>query len=179
MAINKGEITNTNHIYDGRVVSLRVDTVEKSDGSKVVREIVERSDCIAVVVVDEQDRVILVRQPREAIGKSLLEIPAGGIDAGETPLEAVNRELQEEIGYAPQSVQHLGGFYASPGYCTEYLYLYLATNLVPAKLHAEDTEDIEIVRVPVSKIPALITSGEMCDAKSVAGLLRFMTEKRS
>jgi len=166
---------SSQQVYDGRAVKLRVDTVVKSSGKTTTREIVEHSDCVAVVVLDSKDRAILVRQYRGAVGKRLLEIPAGGIDSGEQPINSVRRELQEEIGYLPNKIDKLGGFYAAPGYCTEYLHLYLATYLVPSQLEAEDTEDIEVVRVPLSRVPELIASGEIRDAKSIAGLLRVMS----
>ena len=120
----------------------------------------------------------MVRQLREAVDKTLLEIPAGGIDPREEPVDAVRRELQEEIGFLPQKIERLGGFYATPGYGTEYLYLYVATDLKPSQLKAEDTENIEVVKIPLSKIPALITSGEICDAKSIAALLRYLYFKK-
>ena len=161
-------------IYNGRAVKLRVNSVQLSNGRQTTREIVEHSDCIAVVVIDENDKVLLVQQFRKPVEKELLEIPAGGIDPGEDPEEAVKRELREEIGHMPQKVQILGGFYSAPGYCTEYLYLYLATGLVPSPLIAEDTEAIRVVRVPIQEIPELIASGRICDAKSVAGLLAYL-----
>jgi ADP-ribose pyrophosphatase len=165
---------STQQIYRGRAINIRVDTVEKAGGKKTTREVVEHSDCIAVVALDEQGNVLLVRQFRHAVDKFLLEIPAGGIDPGEEPLEAVRRELQEEIGYLPRKIDRLGGFYSAPGYGTEYLHCFLATDLVPARLVAEDTEDIELVRVPLNEIPRLIASGEICDAKSIAALLMFL-----
>ena len=165
-------------VHCGRAVSLHVDTVEKPGGRKTVREVVEHSDCVAVVVLDDQDNVLLVRQFRYPVGKSLLEIPAGGISPGEDPVDCVRRELQEEIGYLPQRIDGLGGFYSIPGYGTEYLYCYLATQLTPSRLVAEDTEDIEVVRVPVSDIPRLITSGKICDAKSIAALLTFLAARK-
>ena len=165
---------STERIFRGRAVGLRVDTVEKPSGKTTTREIIEHSDCITVVPVDNEDRVLLVRQFRKPVEKELLEIPAGGIEAGETPADAVRRELQEETGFYPNKLEDLGGFYASPGYSTEYLYLFLATDLVPRRLEAEDTDEIEVVRVPVNDIPNLIDSGEICDAKSVAALLRFL-----
>lgn len=161
-------------IYDGRAVKLRVDTVRKSDGRVTTREIVEHSDCVAVVAVDAEENVLLVRQLRESIDKELLEIPAGGIEPGEDPLDCVRREMREETGYLPQNIERMGGFYSTPGYCTEYLYLYLATDLVPGRLHAEDTDSITLVRVPVNQISSLISSGSICDAKSIAGLLSFL-----
>jgi ADP-ribose pyrophosphatase len=165
---------STQQIYQGRAVNVRVDTVEKASGTKTTREVVEHSDCIAVVALDEQGNLLLVRQFRHAVDRFLLEVPAGGIDPGEEPIDSVRRELQEEIGYFPRKIDSLGGFYATPGYGTEYLRCFVATDLVPARLVAEDTEDIELVRVSPEEIPKLITSGEICDAKSIAALLMFL-----
>jgi len=159
--------------YDGRAVKLRVDTVRLPSGRETQREIVEHEDCVAIVAIDANDNVLLVNQFRKAVEKELLEIPAGGINPGEDPVTAVRREMQEETGYLPQKVERLGGFYSTPGYCTEYLHLYLATDLTPSQLFAEDTEGIKLVRVPVSQIPSLIASGKICDAKSIAGLLTY------
>ena len=165
---------STQQIYQGRAVNIHVDTVEKASGTKTTREVVEHSDCIAVVALDEQGNVLLVRQFRHAVDRFLLEIPAGGIDPGEEPIDSVRRELQEEIGYFPRKIDKLGGFYSVPGYGTEYLHCFLATDLVPARLVAEDTDDIELVRVSPDEIPRLIASGEICDAKSIAALLMFL-----
>jgi len=159
-------------------VNFYLDTVEKPSGRKSTREVVEHNDCIAVVVVDEQDNILLVRQFRHPVGKFLLEIPAGSIDPGEQPVDTVRRELQEEIGYLPHSINKLGGFYAIPGYGTEYLHCYLASDLAPSRLTAEDTEGIELVRVSPEQIPQLIASGEICDAKSIAALLTFLFLQR-
>jgi len=164
----------TQQIYQGRAVNMRVDTVENAGGAETTREVVEHSDCVAVVVIDEQDNVLLARQFRHAVGKFLLEIPAGGIDSGEEPVDTVCRELQEEIGYFPRRIERLGGFYTTPGYGTEYLHCFLATDLVSSRLVAEDTESIELLRVPSEQIPLLIMSGEICDAKSIAALLLFL-----
>ena len=160
-------------IYDGQAVKLRVDTVRLPGGRETKREIVEHGDCVAIVAIDGKNNVLLVNQFRQPVEKELLEIPAGGIDPGEDPLTAVRREMQEETGYLPQKVERLGGFYATPGYGTEYMHLYLATDLTPSQLYAEDTESIKLVRVPISQIPSLITSGRICDAKSIAGLLIY------
>jgi ADP-ribose pyrophosphatase len=165
---------SSQQVYQGQGGNLRVDLVQKLSGRKTIREVVEHSDCVVTVAIDEKDNVLLVRQFRYAVGKSLLEVPAGGIEPGEEPIDCVRRELQEEIGYLPQKIDKLGGFYSIPGYGTEYLYCYLATELVPSRLEAEDTESIELVRVPLCQIPQLIASGEICDAKSIAALLTFL-----
>jgi len=161
-------------IYHGRAVNIHVDTVEKAGGKKTTREVVEHSNCIAVVAIDEHNNVLLVRQFRYPVDRFLLEIPAGGIDPGEEPIDSVRRELQEEIGYFPRKIDKLGGFYTIPGYGTEYLHCFLATDLVPGRLVAEDTDDIEVVRVSPDEIPRLIASGEICDSKSIAALLMFL-----
>ena len=166
-------------IYEGRAVKLRVDTVQKPDGRETTREIVEHSDCVAIIALDAEDKVLLVNQFRKPTEKELLEIPAGGIEPGEDPVATVQRELQEETGYRPRKVERLGGFYSAPGYCTEYLYLYLATDLTPSQLYAEDTEDIKLVSVLLSQIPDLIASGRICDAKSIAGLYAFLEYRKA
>jgi len=161
-------------IFEGRILKLRVDTVQTVDGRESTREIIEHAECIAVIPVDADDNILLVRQYRRAIDKELLEIPAGGIDPGEDAEAAVIREMQEEIGYRPSRIERLGGFYSTPGFCNEYLSLYLATDLVPSRLYAEDTAGIEVVRVPVSELAALATSDKIEDAKTVAGLLFYL-----
>ena len=159
-------------------MGLRVDTVRTAGGRESTREIVEHEDCVAVIVIDADDNVLLVSQFRKPIEKELLEIPAGGIEPGEDPAECVCRELREETGYLPRKVERLSGFYSAPGYCTEYLHLYLATDLTPSPLQAEDTESITVVRVPLEQIPGLIASGDICDGKSIAGLLHFLEYHR-
>ena len=166
-------------IYAGRAVRLRVDTVQMPSGRETTREIVEHSDCVAIVAIDANDNVLLVNQFRQPVGKELLEIPAGGIEPDEDPVTAVRRELQEETGYLPRKVERLGSFYSAPGYCTEYLHLYLATDLISSQLYAEDTASIRLVRVPITKIPSLITSDSICDAKSIIGLLTFIEYKKA
>ena len=166
-------------IYEGRAVKLRVDTVRLPNGRETSREIVEHSDCVAIVAIDEKDNVLLVKQFRQPVEKALLEIPAGGIEPGEDPVTTVRRELREETGYLPRKVERFGGFYSAPGYCTEYLYLYLATDLISSPLSAEDTENIRLIRVSITQIPSLVTSGSICDAKSIAGLLTFLDYRRS
>jgi len=166
-------------VYDGRAVRLRVDTVRLPSGRETTREIVEHGDCVAIIAVDDKDNILLVNQFRKPVEKELLEIPAGGIELGEDPVDCVRRELREETGFLPQKMERLGGFYSTPGYCTEYLHLYLATDLVPSPLQAEDSEGIRLIRVPLGQIPSLITSGSICDAKSIAGLLIFLEYQKS
>jgi ADP-ribose pyrophosphatase len=167
--------TDTELIYKGRIINLRLDTVELSTGRKTKREIVEHGGSVVIVAIAPEDNVILVRQFRKPVEQMLLELPAGTLEPGEEPQECARRELEEETGYLAEKWEHLGGFYSSPGFCTEYLYLFLATELRPGR---PVTEAIELVPIPLSRIPALIASGELCDAKSIAGLLRVILSRQ-
>ncbi len=170
---------SSQYLYEGRAVKLRIDKVQTESGRETTREIIEHADCVAVVAVDADDKVLLVRQFRKPVEKVLLEIAAGGIDPGEDPEDAVRREMQEETGYFPQKLESLGGFYATPGYGTEYLYLYIASELTPSRLIAEDTEGIEVVRLPLNQAMKLIATGEICDAKSIAGLFKYREYRKT
>jgi ADP-ribose pyrophosphatase len=148
-----------------------VDTVELPSGRKTKREIVEHGGVAAIVAIDSENNVLLVRQYRKPVERVLLEIPAGGMESGEDALVCARRELEEETGFSAERWEELGFFYTSPGFCTEQMHLYLATELRPAENAADDDENIELVRVPLASVPELIASGEVCDAKSIAGLL--------
>jgi ADP-ribose pyrophosphatase len=161
-------------VHKGWVVNLRVDTVRRPDGRETTRDVVEHNAVIVVVALDEAACILLVRQYRYAVGKVLLELPAGGIDPGETLEQAVCREMQEETGFLPRKIIPLGGFYSAPGFCTEYLHLFLVSDLVPGRLHAEDTDEITLVRMTIDDIMPLVRSGAIEDAKTMAGLLAFL-----
>ncbi|OGO30245.1 MAG: hypothetical protein A2Z29_09035 [Chloroflexi bacterium RBG_16_56_11] len=173
------EVLSSRTIFEGRILTLRVDTVRTADGRPSTREIIEHAACVAVIAVDADDNVLLVKQYRQAPGKDLLEIPAGGIDAGETPEQAVVREMQEETGFRPGRVARISGFYSTPGFSDEFLHLYLATELVPGRLHAEDTPGIEVVKIPASRAAALVASGKIEDAKTIAGLLYYLEYRKN
>lgn len=158
-------------IYEGRIIKLRVDTVQLPSGRTTTREIVEHEDAVCVVPIDENNNVLMVRQYRKAAQLNLLEVPAGGVEAGETPDETVLRELQEEVSVTSGSLRRLSGFWVSPGWATEFMHAYLATDLTPASLPADDDEYISVERVPLDSIPGLIESGEIQDSKSIASLL--------
>ncbi len=157
--------------YAGNIVNLRVDTVRMPTGRLATREIAEHSDCVCVVPVDREGNVLMVRQYRKPAETDLLEVPAGGIEEGESPEEAALRELQEEIGHTAEKLELLSGFWVAPGWSTEYMYAYLATGLAPAKLAGDDDENIDVVTVPLNEAVELIEEGEIRDAKSIASLL--------
>lgn len=162
---------DSRQIYDGRRVKLRLDRVVLHSGRETTREVVEHPDCVAIVAIDADDNVILVRQFRQAAAQELLEVPAGVIEPGEEPLHSAVRELAEESGYIAGRIERLGGFYSSPGYSTEFLHLFLATELKPGPSQAQEDEILEVVPIPLKQVHRLIKSGEIRDAKSIAGLL--------
>ncbi len=161
-------------VYEGRLINLRVDTVRLENGKLTTREIVEHPGAVAVVALDEDDSVVLVRQFRKAAERELLEIPAGTLEEGENPTVCAQRELEEETGYRAKRLEQIGGIYTSPGFCTEFIYFYLATGLQKGRSAPEDDEAIETVKVHFSDIPDLIRRGEICDGKSIAGLLSVL-----
>jgi ADP-ribose pyrophosphatase len=169
---------SSRYFFEGRALKLRIDTIINVDGHETTREIIEHAECVAVVPVDSEGNILLVKQFRKALEKELLEIPAGGIDPGEDPPTAVKRELQEEIGFLPGRIEKMGGFYSTPGFSNEFLYLYLATDLKASQLYAEDTPGIVTVKIKPGQIKRLINSGEICDSKSIAGLLYYLEYRK-
>ncbi len=169
---------STEHIFQGRVLGLRVDTVQLHDGKTSVREIIEHHGAVVVIPIDAEDRVLLVRQYRKAIEQALLELPAGGLHVGEDPAEAAIRELREEVGVSARNLEPLGGFYSAPGFCQEYLWLYLATDLHDAPLDPDEDEFVVVEPTPFAEAIAMIERGELRDAKTVAGLLRVALMRR-
>jgi len=163
---------HSERIFDGRVFKLDLLDVRLPDGNQVRREIIRHPGAVAIVAFDRAGDVLLVRQFRSAAGKVLLEIPAGTLNPGEAPLVCAERELQEETGYRPGKLDALGGIYTAPGYTTEFIYLFQASDLSASRLEHDDDEFIEVERRPLAEALALIESGEIADAKSVAGLMR-------
>ncbi|HLQ64164.1 MAG TPA: NUDIX hydrolase [bacterium] len=163
-------------VYEGHVVSLRVDDVELPSGHRQTREVIEHRGAVAVVPLIEGD-VFLVRQFRRAAGRALLEIPAGSMEAGEEPEACLQRELAEEIGMRAGQVTHMVSFYPSPGFLTEVVHVYVAYKLSPHRLDSEE-EDLEVVRLPLARARALVGQ-EIVDAKSIIGLLLASDAERA
>ena len=157
-------------VWQGRIATVRVDTVRFDDGEEAEREVVEHPGSVAVVAHDGE-RVYLVKQPREPVGEqALLELPAGKLDEeGEAPLDTAKRELAEEIGKGAETWEHLTSIYTSPGFADEECHLFLATDLRDESAEAEENERIEIVTVPLAELDATIAGCR--DAKTVIGLL--------
>jgi len=165
-------IVSSEEVFHGRLVKLFVHEVELSNGSHSKREVVKHPGAVALVALDEQQNVLLVRQFRLPAAQVLREIPAGTLEEGEAPLACAERELQEETGYRPGKLEELGGIFVAPGYTTEYIHLYLATQLRESRLDADADEFVEVDHVPIKDALAMIEKGDIIDGKSVAGLLR-------
>jgi ADP-ribose pyrophosphatase len=165
------KLISSQSIYQGKIINIRSDTVLLPSGRQSVREVVEHSAAVVIIPIDEDDNVLLVRQYRYPTEQFILEAPAGGVEEGESPDDSAQRELQEEVGYASKNMRAMGGFWSAPGFSTEFLYAYLAKDLVASKLSADDDESIEIIRTPLANIDRLIRLGEIQDAKTIAALL--------
>ncbi|MCU0476433.1 MAG: NUDIX hydrolase [Anaerolineae bacterium] len=165
-------ITHTQRLYDGRVIALDVHDITLPDGAPAVRERVVHPGAVAIVPLDAAGNVLMVRQFRLAADRVMLEIPAGTLKVGEDPLVCAERELQEETGYRPGKLEPLGGVFVAPGYTTEYIHLYLATDLTESRLPGDEDEFIELERVPLAQAVAWTLDGTLIDAKSVTALLK-------
>lgn len=161
-------------LHEGPVVTLVERLVTAPDGERFEREVVRHPGAVSVVAVDDEDRAVVIRQFRAPIGAELLEIPAGKRDIeGEPPEVTAARELQEEVGLAPDHLELLGRFYNSPGFSDELSHVYLARGLRPVEVDHDGPEErhLRIERVPLASVPDLVAAGELIDAKSIIGLV--------
>lgn len=159
-------------IFAGRLVKLEVERVRLPNGSVSDVEIVRHPGAVAVLALDDRDRVLLVRQYRHATGDWLLEVPAGKLEPGEDPLECVARELEEETGHRPGKVEPLGWIWATPGFSDEKIHLFVATALEPGRQALEEDEVLFVLRMPWPEAVAAARDGRISDSKSVCALLR-------
>lgn len=157
-------------VFDGRLIEVRRDTVRLPNGKTTAREIVVHPEVIAVLPVLPDGRLVFVKQYRKAADRILLEIPAGGIDGDETPEDAVRREMIEETGYRIGTLERLGGFFTSPGFTTEYMHLYRATDLLPGEA-TEESDQIEVLALSRDEALKHLDAGEMDDAKTILALM--------
>ncbi|MCS6886010.1 MAG: NUDIX hydrolase [Acidobacteriota bacterium] len=173
------DIISSEMLYSGRVIGLCIDTVNHRSG-KLKLEVVKHSGGVAVVALNDKLEVALVRQYRHPIGQYLLELPAGRLEAGDTPLEGARRELQQETGLIAADWKLLAKTYPAPGYCQELLHIFLARQLTSHTATPDEDEEIEVVYLPLQVATKMCYSGELVDAKTIIGLLtaeNFLKDK--
>jgi len=166
--------TSTTRVFDGRILNLRVDRVLFDDGIEATREVVEHRGASVIIPLLEDKRVLLVRQYRYAIGKELLEIPAGTCDEGESPEDCAKRELQEETGFTCDDLEKVLECYVAPGYSTEKIHFFLAKRLRRTQQDPDEDERISVEPVSIPDALAKIRNGEICDGKSICALFRTL-----
>ena len=165
---------SSERVFDGRLVKVRVDAVRLPSGREATREVVEHPGAVAILPVTDAGKLILVRQFRYAVGRSLLEVPAGTREPGEPDEETARRELHEEVGLKAGTIELLARFYISPGWCNEELVAFRATDLREIGAQPEQDEDLDIVDIDPADIPNLIASGEIADAKTITAVLAHL-----
>lgn len=161
-------------IYKGKIISLQLDEVELPNGNTSYREIVRHPGAVAVIAITEENKILMVRQFRKALDKTIYEIPAGKRDLGEEPELTAKRELEEETGYIANKWSHLVSFYTSPGFADEYLHLYIAEELsYGGELQLDEDEFVELFAFTLEECKELIQEGDICDAKTVAAIYHW------
>lgn len=170
MKFEEKTLTSSN-VYDGKILKVYKDEVEIADGSKSLREVVKHSGGV-VILAFKDNKILLVKQYRYPISKTVLELPAGKLESGEDPLEAAKRELEEETGYCAEIWKSLGFINTSPGFCDEKLYLYLAQELKYTFCHPDDGEIIQAGAYKIEDVLKMITNGKINDAKTICAIFR-------
>jgi ADP-ribose pyrophosphatase len=158
-------------IYQGRKIDLALQAVTLADGTTAEREVVLHRGAVALLAFVDRDHICLVKNGRYAVGKTLLEVPAGTIDAGESPDETAARELREETGYDAGSIRRVAEWFVSPGVMNERMYLYVCEDLRPGTADRQPDEDLEPVIVPWDEALRMAADGRMEDAKTMLAIL--------
>lgn len=166
-------------IYDGKILNLRVDDVLLPSGINAKREVVEHKNAVAVLPIDACGRILFVSQYRYAVSAEMIEIPAGLCEEGESPKETAVRELQEECGYKPESIEKVCEFYCSPGFSTELVTLYIAKDLKVSRLPQDADECIEVLKFTLEEAMEKITKGEISDAKTIAAIYWYASQSKN
>jgi ADP-ribose pyrophosphatase len=172
--VSAAKLLSTRIAYKGNHIQVREDRVIEPSGYEASREIVVHPGAVCVVARPTPLEVILIRQYRHATGLELIEIPAGTLHEGEDPLGCAIRELEEETGYRAAKMVERGRFWTTPGFTTEFMYLYEASNLTKTKINPDEDEVIEVEIVQCSAALQMVDDGRIQDAKSILGLLRIL-----
>jgi ADP-ribose pyrophosphatase len=171
----------TKPVYDGKVISLRVDTVELPDGNTSKRELIKHPGAVAIIPITKEGKIIFVEQYRKALEKSIVEIPAGKLELGEAPEVTAIRELEEETGYTAKQLKKLGSFYTSPGFADELLHVYEAEELelLTEKVAGDEDEFVELLELTLEEAEALVEEERIHDAKTMYALLHLRLKHTS
>ena len=165
------ELIKSETLLKGRAFTIRRDWLKTPDGRETKYDIIEHTGSAVIIPLDAEGNLLFVRQYRHAAGMDLLELPAGTLDEGEDPAVCAAREIREETGFAAGQLERIGEFYLAPGYSTEFMVVYFATDLRYDPLQADADEFLSVEKIPVKKALELAERGEMPDAKSLAALL--------
>ena len=163
---------DSREIFKGRIIRVRLDTVRLPNGKEGIREVVEHPGGVAILAIDSEGRVLLVRQYRYPFERVMTEVPAGKREPGEPPFSTAQRELQEEVGATADTWTELGTLIPSPGCYGETLYLYMAQDLHFGATHPDEDEFLEPLRVPLDEAVRQCMDGTLTDAKTVAAILK-------
>jgi ADP-ribose diphosphatase len=172
-------VVSSTPIYHGRVIDVRVDEVELAPGRVFKRDVVSHPGAVVILPVDGEGRILWITQYRYAAGKTLLELPAGTLEEGEEPAACARREIVEEVGFAAGTWESLGGFYSAPGFCSEYLHAFLATDLREDSADGDEDEDITVLPLTLEETYARLDAGDIVDAKSIATLMLYLRKRLS
>lgn len=165
------KILKSETIIKAKPFDVRQDRVELPEGKSSTLVIIDHPGAVTLLPLDDQGRVWFVRQYRHAIQNELLELPAGTLEKGEEPEACAHREIREETGMAAGNIQKIGDFFLAPGYSSEFMHVFLATNLTPDPLPGDEDEFITIERIPLDQVFTMVASGQVQDGKTLAALI--------
>lgn len=166
-------------LYEGRIINLRVEDVELPNGKQSKRELIDHPGAVAVIAMTKDNKILAVRQYRKALGKSIVEIPAGKLEVGEEPEITAVRELEEETGYTCQSLTEVISFYTSPGFANELVHLYVAEGLVKkGEQSADEDEFLDVLYLSLDELEEMVHTKEVHDAKTAYALLYLKMNQR-
>lgn len=166
----KEKTMKSEKLYEGKIINLRIDTVELPDKKYSKREIVEHPGGVAIVGITDENKILLVSQYRKAVDRVLLELPAGKIEVNEEPKETAIKELKEETGYSTEKLEYLLEFYTSPGFSTEKVYIFLAENMEKGEQELESGEYIDVESYRIEDLIEMIENGDIIDSKTIIGI---------
>lgn len=163
-------------IFKGKIIHVQLDEVELPNGNRATRELVRHAGAVSILAITEANKLVLVRQYRKPLEKTILEIPAGKLEPGEDPVDCARRELREETGYTADRFRRVAGFYTSPGFADEYLTIFAAEGLKQGEAVPDTDEFVETVELTLQEAFQKMASGEIDDAKTVVALYLWQNQ---